>query len=321
MQRRIFITLLLALVFLVGLAAVYFVLSERRGAPETAQQQRETKGAEAKNDAEMKDEELDGEMKDGHRKDGEKKGGEWKRDEWKHDERKYAEKWNGGKKHHPSGTRKKADREEVGIPQFPWPPPEASARLVVPDRFFRQGPRLFVRDVEEAIRSALEANGYVERSYFAVPDGFALVTRLESFYDDGSSKEGPERWVTDVGPLRSFSLRAYLRALFLASAGHYRVIVFIVTPMPFSESEAKVSVDETTAWLNSGLNILPVSIGEREYSPNHVCTAMIYEFTQSEAHEATENIPGRISGDQHLLKSKIWPTFESRQPQPLHGGN
>jgi len=304
MKRRIFITLLLALVFLVGLAAVVFFLSQE--ALKTAREE-----------VEMKDEEINAEIKD-----GEKKGGEWK----------YAEKKNGGKKHRPSETKMKTDREDVGedvpesaqgdIPVFPWPPPAASARVVVPDPFLRRRSPWLVRDAEQAIRYALDANGYLERSYFAVPDGFALVTRLESFYDDGRSKEGSARWVADVGPLRSFSLKEYLRALLSATPGHYRVIVFIVTPVPFSESKAKVSVDETPLWLNSGLNTLPVSIGEREYSPNHVCTALIYEFTQREQHgQAIENIPGRIPGDQHLVKAKIWPAFESRQTQTLQGGN
>ncbi|MBV8774528.1 MAG: TonB family protein [Deltaproteobacteria bacterium] len=72
---------------------------------------------------------------------------------------------------------------------FPWPPPKASARVVLPGRLFQESnQQLPLRAIDLKLSTALESAGYLERSYFAVPDGFALVTRLEQIDIDGTPK-------------------------------------------------------------------------------------------------------------------------------------
>lgn len=65
-------------------------------------------------------------------------------------------------------------------PQFPWPPPKASATENLPNIFFSKVENHVTRldDVDTKINKALESCGYYDRSYFVVPDGYALVTRL-----------------------------------------------------------------------------------------------------------------------------------------------
>ena len=87
-----------------------------------------------------------------------------------------------------------------------------------------------------------------------------MVTRLEQYEEDGTSKVPPDRWSVDVLPLRTFSLSDYIRALFQANPGYYRIIIFVVTPVPFVESSATVSRDEAMEWLRTGLNKLPASL-------------------------------------------------------------
>ena len=66
------------------------------------------------------------------------------------------------------------------IPQFPWPPPWASATEVIPREMLEaEHDSTRLRDVDRAITEALEQNGYYESSYYAVPAGFALVTKIE----------------------------------------------------------------------------------------------------------------------------------------------
>lgn len=115
----------------------------------------------------------------------------------------------------------------IRIPSFPWPPPAASADEVIPRATLEQGaiPKS-LGDVEARLASALRANGYVERSYYAVPDGFALVTRLEQIGSDGTSKPPPGRWSLSSRSASDFTLSDYVRALFTADPGYYRVIVF-----------------------------------------------------------------------------------------------
>ena len=76
-------------------------------------------------------------------------------------------------------------------------------------------------DVDSILSNVLHGNGYVEQSYYAVPDGFALVTKLDQINTDGTSKALSDRW--SIAPanvsLSYFSLRSYLPALFTAAPG------------------------------------------------------------------------------------------------------
>src|SRR5262249_59196269 len=105
------------------------------------------------------------------------------------------------------------------IPQFPWRPPAASATYVLPEPLFERGRT--TGQVVTAIITALERNGYVERSFFTTPaDGVVLVTRLERINEDGSSAADAERWPA-VGGAGSSStgLAQFLRGLFYVDPG------------------------------------------------------------------------------------------------------
>jgi hypothetical protein len=211
-----------------------------------------------------------------------------------------------------TGSPTSPTKEHLDFPEFPWPPPQASAKVVIPDKFLRNaaGDTPPVGEVEKKIRDALDANGYAERSYYAVPEGFALVTRLEQILEDGRSKEAPERWATDIRPLRQFSLDAYLKALFTSNPGYYRVIVFIVTPNRFENSEQEVSRDEAMKWLRKGLAELPEDVGAGQYSRGYVCTALIYEFEQAaRGSPAKQRVPSRLGAKDHLEMARIWEKF------------
>jgi hypothetical protein len=84
-------------------------------------------------------------------------------------------------------------RQPEQLPEFPWPPPQASASYVLPDRLLASYHT--VGEVVGAIIGALEQGGYVERSFFrTTAGGVALVTRLERINDDGSPSAEAERW-------------------------------------------------------------------------------------------------------------------------------
>jgi hypothetical protein len=199
------------------------------------------------------------------------------------------------------------------IPRFPWPPPQASAAEIIPRRLLevQAGPTR-LRDVDRRISEALEQNGYYDSSYYAVPAGFALVTRMEQIESDATSKRGRERWALTTSRLVRFSLSSYLAALFRATPGYYRVIVFLVTPYPFAQSAAEVTQEEAMKWLSEGFNCLPGSIGDLDYSAEgYACTALIYEFERAaETEGARIQLPGRIPGRTHLVKAGIWEVLE-----------
>lgn len=201
------------------------------------------------------------------------------------------------------------------LPEFPWPPPKASAFTVIPSEFFKKplANIVYLSDLDRKLSTTLDSAGYFEKSYYYVPDGFAIVTLLEQISPDGTSKGIPDRWAAHIKPLNKFSFAPYLKALFTANPGYYRIIVFIITPIPFSQKEAMVRSDEARGWLSSGLNKLPNSIGKQKYSEDYTCTALIYEFEQSgSGKEAALDVPTHLglSGRDHLIKARLWSELE-----------
>ncbi len=197
-------------------------------------------------------------------------------------------------------------------PEFPWPPPQASAFVDITNKFagLCQNESAILGDLDSTLCAALGQCEYVEKSYFAVPGGFALVTRLEQINPDGSPKDLPDRWSIQPPTLRVFSLSEYLKALFTANSGYYRIIVFIVTPHAFSQSDQQVSSDEAEDWLVAGLNKLPEPIANLPLTEQYSTTALIYEFKSLASQEATINLQSRLTGRIHLQKSGILPLLE-----------
>jgi hypothetical protein len=188
------------------------------------------------------------------------------------------------------------------LPEFPWPPPAASASYVLPDRLL-DGYRT-LGDATGAILAALEQNGYVERSFFrTAPGGVALVTRLERINDDGSPSAENERWTASAQRQESTrSLLDFLQGLFFVDPGHYRVIVFVLQDLPFSQSAEVIVAEQAHAWLTSGANVLSPEIAGLPFAGGHV-TVLIYEFASDGS--KVQVVTSQLTGKQHLEKAGL----------------
>jgi hypothetical protein len=188
------------------------------------------------------------------------------------------------------------------LPEFPWPPPAASASYVLPDNLFQ--PRHTMGEEVAFILYALERNGYVERSFFrSGAGGVALVTRLERIDEDGTSFPEQQRWSSGAPRFRSTAdLFMILRGLFFVDPGHYRIIVFILQDAPFSQSSEAVSAAEAAGWLRSGTDVLPPEVAARPFAGNH-CTVLIYEFASDGT--TVRSVESRLTGKRHLEKAGV----------------
>jgi hypothetical protein len=202
----------------------------------------------------------------------------------------------------PSGGGGGGSSAQSPMPEFPWPPPSASASYVLPDRLFASNRT--VGDVTEAILAALEQNGYVERSFYrTAPGGVALITRLERINDDGSPSAETERWPAAAQPNQSTrSLLDFLQGLFFVDPGHYRVIVFVLQDLPFSQSAETITAQQAHAWLTLGANVLPPNIAALPFAGSHV-TVLIYEFASDGS--KVQVVTSQLTGKQHLERAGV----------------
>jgi hypothetical protein len=201
------------------------------------------------------------------------------------------------------------DSSPSGIKGFPWYPPRPSSWQEVPANLVHEaGKSESVLDVANRLKKGFTKAGYGELGFYSVPGGFAMATRLEQFADDGAPLPGADRFLADYIPPKVFSLSSYVRALFRAQPGHFRVIVFIATPQPlgFDTSRPDVTRDTAARWPEQGLNKLPEAYGAIPYTDDFTCTALIYEFLRAAADDTPVlKVPGLLDAPVHLEKSGL----------------
>ncbi|HEY5746645.1 MAG TPA: hypothetical protein VIU12_11250 [Chryseolinea sp.] len=189
-----------------------------------------------------------------------------------------------------------------GFPKFPWPPPRATSAVLIPSVFF-SGLTTFDA-VDEKICKALDKSGYVEKSYYAVPGGFALVTHLEQIKVQGDTIASPNRW-TQSAPQLEFSLSNIIDQLFHAHPGYFRIIVFIVTPQPFPASSSPIALPEAEKLLVEGYDALPPQMASGQLPAGTKCKIHVYQFKKPESDPAIFLGDG-VTADVHLRKAGLW---------------
>jgi hypothetical protein len=151
----------------------------------------------------------------------------------------------------------------------------------------------------------MRAANYLEYSFYHAPGGFALVARLERMSPDGTPEPAEFRYIPpDAG--EPFSLTGYIRSLFFAPEGFYRLIVFVVSDQPFVTAEAAMDAAGANRLLRKGANRLPEELRDQAFTPAHVVTVLVYEYRKGhDGRQVTEIVPGRLAAETHLERSQI----------------
>jgi hypothetical protein len=188
----------------------------------------------------------------------------------------------------------------------PWPPPTPSARAELPSTIVRNANSL--ADVAQEIIGALHSAGYLEYGFFYVPYGFALVTHLEQIEDDGTPRNDEFRWRSELAVgMRRFSLSEYLRVLFLAPAGRYRNIMFIVSPVDFAPTDTQITRQGANKWLLQSQPSLPEVYSRVRFDQHYKIIALIYEFyAYGRTSEPVIILPSAIPAVKHLTSANLW---------------
>ncbi|MFC5771913.1 hypothetical protein [Thauera sinica] len=200
----------------------------------------------------------------------------------------------------------------AAIPSFPWPPPRYSAFSTIAREWVAPAAGATLGSAAARIEQAFDAAGYVERSYYRIPGGFALVSRVEHIRADATPFAPPQRWTVDAPPLRE-GLIDIIRALFNAPPGFYRVIAFAVTDQDFAAREQAPTSEEARRWVSGGVLRLPAEIGALPYSERHYTSALIYEFERrADRAEASVRLPSDSPGRTHLERAGLWQALAAR---------
>jgi hypothetical protein len=202
---------------------------------------------------------------------------------------------------------KPANGDAVTLPAFDWPPPRPTARRTLARQLVATSDTPTLGGVADRLQAALESAGYVEYGYYRLaPGGFALATRLERIHSDGRPMADPKRWELARKPLERFDLNEYLRALFDAAPGRFRIIVFAVTAAPLAENAAAPSAAAALEWPKQGGAVLPPALRGQAYADGFQTHALIYEFeARGNAKDAVFLNQSAITGEAHLRQAKL----------------
>jgi hypothetical protein len=190
-----------------------------------------------------------------------------------------------------------------GIPEFPFPPPQASGTFDL-SPYFRGAPHLGA--IADRMEESLANSRYYEHQYYYINGGFALVTRIEQYREDGSSHSEPGRWAAK--PYREEgSWWDYLGSLFTDDPGRFRIFVFIVTNTPLvSDTSRKITRATAEAWLREGASSLPLSIRQSPKDSSTTVSVLIYDFLTRSGTGKTELVqPSLLPSLIHLEQSRI----------------
>jgi hypothetical protein len=193
------------------------------------------------------------------------------------------------------------------LPHFPWPPPTPSEKMILPrgKLLAGLGARPTLAGVSDRLVSALNAADYSEYSFYSAPGGFALVARLEQFELDGSPKPRGMRFL-EPNTQAPFSVASYVRHLFFAPQGFYRLILFVVTDNPVATRGPAPSALMTEKWLRQGADRLPSIYRRMAFTPDHQVSVLVYEFQKRGPRNVATLVPGRLDVRTHLEKAGLY---------------
>ncbi|MFK7806213.1 MAG: hypothetical protein AB8F74_00300 [Saprospiraceae bacterium] len=183
--------------------------------------------------------------------------------------------------------------------QFPFPPPECHTSYEIPNIYFNNCNNL--GQLSKRITRSLEGKQYPYR-FMSVPNGFAIVTQMEQYKEDGNIMNGSSyRWV-DYPPQESFALSwDYFKSLIYPKKARLRLFVFIVTNQNYSTDKKRVSKQEAASWLSQGVNRLPKSIAEEPFHSDYSVSFLTYEFEVPESnHLVRQSCPCHLQAVDHL---------------------
>jgi hypothetical protein len=205
---------------------------------------------------------------------------------------------------HAAFSEKEVSEVLKNMPVFALPPPIPSAEFNLAGYF----PKCrTVGQVDKSILDALNITGYYSKKYYYTEGGYALVTKMEQFNQDGSSKQGNARWAAKPVRNEDFSIANYLKALFMPEAGFFRVLVFVVSPHYYGNNSGVTNNKEgIMGWLDNGYTSLPSIIGNRKLTEDTQIHALIYEFKVPDTNKKfTFSKPSELDGTTHLRMAKI----------------
>lgn len=190
----------------------------------------------------------------------------------------------------------------AGLPPFPWPAPPAPTDKGVSGRDF---PREWLGKDDEPLsavndrlyQALQKADRNFDSSLFSVPDGFALLAKMERIREDGTPLPDPYRF--KPGPIPPLNLLDYISRLFVEKPGHFRVIAFVVTSVPPTRPGAASLPDIREGAVKLTADLENLSFRGRD------CYVLVYSFQKRPGGLTILRGEDGLNARTHLIKAGV----------------
>lgn len=190
-------------------------------------------------------------------------------------------------------------------PLLPWPPYSPSSRGDITGLYSRYST---YGGIDAAISKRLASFGYAERSYFAIPNGFAVLTPLEQI--DGQGKPVlTDRWVGRfTGPVQ-VDFASYVRQLLSGRHGRYRTFLFLVSDTDFAPEPDVMGSDAVKRWERGGAMTLNPEFAAQRTPQDVYVRLFVYEFTDNNSQSGglVQQGDGSLTFSQHARSIGLAP--------------
>lgn len=187
---------------------------------------------------------------------------------------------------------------------FPFPPPQCYQSASLSPASF--GGCATLGDLGKKIGDTFNQKGYPHR-FMSVPEGFAVVTQLEQYQEDGGIYwDGKSRW-QELPPAENFAFSMrYFKSLILPRKAYLRVFVVLVTRQNYSSQQGRISKDAAKAWASQGVNRLPKSLAALPFNDDYSVDVLVYEFEVPETNrQPQQHCPCHLDARRHLEKAGL----------------
>ncbi len=209
---------------------------------------------------------------------------------------------------------------EGAVPDFPTPAPAPSSRMALPRGFLneaRQQANSRLHHAADELDELLMSLGYSERAYFRLRErdqtvGFALVTRMERIHPNGRPYPDDRRFIP-AGIDDRFSVLEFLKSLFIAPVGHYRVLVFTVSREPVRATGPQIGGAGADQWLSTGSTRLLGCVARVPFTDEFGVDVLIYEFRHAPEEDLAAGRSRRSTRVSQVIPSKLDPAVHLRR--------
>jgi hypothetical protein len=166
---------------------------------------------------------------------------------------------------------------------MPWPPPMPSSYFTIDLKsLIKRNHFSTLANINDYIVSKLHEANYNQLGYYPAPGGFAIVMPSEAIYQNGQPLRKMSRNEQD----EFGSIPHMLKKLITKSAGHYRILVFIITTDLSGSDSGVLTIENAKQWVNKANRGLSDNIKKLPVESSHIAYFNIYEFEKKQGEDA-----------------------------------